>query len=185
MQMTRAAEQGRRNRSAGRRSAALAAAAVGAALLVGAAGLMLSIDTGASSATRTNLSLQALDGGTIRLADYRGKTVALNFWATWCPPCRAEMPELNRYFLDHRDQGFVLVAVNTGETPELARGFIRENGFTFPVALDPDSRIADRFGITGLPVTLIIGPEGEIIYRHTGLITLDVLDAQVRPLLEG
>lgn len=152
------------------------------------AALSLAVISGRAAGTPgqgANFTAQTLDGITLELADFRGKTVVVNFWATWCPPCRAEMPGLHDYYQQHRDQNFVLLAVNTGENPNQARSFIEDTGFTFPVMVDPYSQIADQFGISGLPVTLVITPAGEISYRHTGMITLDILDAQVRPLLDG
>jgi peroxiredoxin len=93
------------------------------------------------------------------------------------------MPGLQDYYDEHRDHGLMLVAVNVGETPGTARAFVEANGFSFPVALDPDSRVADLYGVTGLPVTLVVDAEGRMVYQHTGLITRDVLDTQVVPLL--
>lgn len=169
----------RRRRS---NAAAVVVMAIGGALLLGALALAL-IPPAEANEQAPNFTAPALDGSTLTLADYRGKTVILNFWASWCPPCRAEMPGLYQYYREHQDEGLVMIAVNVGESRDIAEAFIQENGFDFPVALDPYSEVADQFGISSLPVTVVIGQDGEIKYQHLGLITRDVLDPQVRPLL--
>jgi thiol-disulfide isomerase/thioredoxin len=137
------------------------------------------------SAGADSTAIPLLDGGTVDLADYQGQTVMINFWASWCPPCRAEMPLLDAYYHEHADDGLVFVAVNSGETPATAGAFIAQSGFTFPVGLDPDGDLSTAYQITGLPVTLVIGPDGGIAYRHSGMIDRATLDAHVTPLLDG
>lgn len=151
----------------------------GALLLVGA---LLVAFTGGSEPT-AGTAIPMLDEPPTDLADYAGQTVLLNFWASWCPPCRAEMPELEAYYQAHEADGFVLIAVNSGEQAATARAFIQEAGYTFPVGLDIDGSVASYFGVPGLPTSIVINPAGEIAYRHTGVITREVLDAQVTPLL--
>lgn len=136
------------------------------------------------TASQNNLPLPNLDGSTGYLADYEGQTVLVNFWATWCPPCRAEMPDLQAYYDAHKDQGFTLLAVNEGETAGQARAFIEEGGYTFPVILDEDGSIADHFGgLRGMPTTIVLNPDGSVAFTHTGPITFDALEDQVTPLL--
>jgi thiol-disulfide isomerase/thioredoxin len=159
-------------------------AGAGALLLIVALVVALTVD-GKPAQARTQAQIPLLDGSTVNLDDYRGQVVLLNFWATWCPPCRAEMPELDAYYRQHRDDGFVLIAVNAGESAELARSFIEANGFSFPVGLDLNGDLTDEFGITGLPVSIVIDADGAIQYRHSGMISREVLDAQVTPLLGG
>ena len=129
------------------------------------------------------VDITLLDGETINLADYRGQVVVLNFWATWCPPCRAEMPELDIYYREHQADGLVMLAINSGEAPAAARTFFDDFGFVIPVGLDHDGSISDQFGVTGLPVTVVLNTDGTVHYRHTGLITRDVLDTNITPLL--
>lgn len=153
---------------------------VGAVLLLGA--IFLAVASGGPP-EQADVTLQMLDGSMINLLDYRGQTVVLNFWATWCPPCTAEMPALNAYYQQHRDEDFVLLAVNAGESAEVAAAFIAANGFEFPVALDPDGRLTKQFGINGFPTTIVFDDTGSVRYRHNGLITPDVLEEQITPLL--
>jgi thiol-disulfide isomerase/thioredoxin len=83
------------------------------------------------------------------LSDYRGKLVLVNFWATWCSPCREEMPVLQAYYLDHKDQGFVVVGVNVGDRPQSAAEFVQEAGYNFPIWLDPPGNVVDRLAHAG------------------------------------
>ncbi len=75
----------------------------------------------------------------MRLSDYAGKVVLLNAWATWCPPCKAEMPDLNAYYHAHQDEGFVILAINAGDSASVAAAFADQIGLSFPVLLDPNT----------------------------------------------
>ena len=153
---------------------------IGIVALLGA--LLLTLFSGADAQTnRFDFTLQDVNGKAFTLSDYEGTTIAVNFWATWCPPCRQEMPDLDAYYRAHLlDHDFILVAINDGEDPQVARAFIEQNGFSFPALVDPTSTITISQGINGLPTTLIVDPTGQIIYRHSGIITPDILDAQVK-----
>jgi len=132
------------------------------------------------------LPLLMLDGTTVDLADYRGRVVLINFWATWCAPCRIEMPELDSYYQAHGDDGFVLLAVNAGETRARAAEYLAENNYTFPVLLDEDGAIADYFGgLRGMPTSFILNQAGEVTYQHVGMLTTADLDAHLTPLLQS
>lgn len=156
-------------------------------LLVGA-GVLLLVIAGVIALTgngdeATGTTINMLDGSTVNLEDYRGQTVVVNFWASWCPPCRAEMPMLNAYYQQHKGDDFTLIAVNSEESAATARSFIEQTGYTFPVGLDEDGRLAREYAITGLPLTLVYNANGELVYRHNGLITEDVVEAKITPLL--
>ncbi len=111
-----------------------------------------------------DFTLTTLDGRTLRLHDLRGQAVILNFWASWCPPCKAEMPALQRVYEDYRDRGLVVVAVNV--TAQDARpnveAFVADYGLTFPVPLDLDARVASAYRVHSLPTTYFVGPDGVI-----------------------
>lgn len=171
-----------RTKTARRRAnpAPLIIAALGIVLIVGA--LLALVGGGGGADDSTTITM--LDGGTVKLADYRGQTVLVNFWASWCPPCRAEMPVLDAYYQEHAADGLMLVAVNSGEPPATAGSFIAQSGFTFPVGVDPDGDLSTAYQVTGLPVTLVIDPDGQIAYRHSGMIDRATLDARVTPLLD-
>jgi peroxiredoxin len=107
-----------------------------------------------------DFTLPALNGGTFRLADQRGKIVLLNFWATWCPPCLEEMPAMERLWRKHKDDGFVLVAVSVDTDPEKVVPFVTEHKLTFPIALDTTMRVANAYGVRALPSSFILGKDG-------------------------
>lgn len=131
-----------------------------------------------------NLPLQTLAGEEVNLSDYAGNVILVNFWATWCGPCRVEMPELEAYYQAHQDKGFVMLAVNAGEPAGRAQGFIDEGGYTFPVMLDLEGEVANFFGgVRGMPSTFVLDQNGELAYQHVGLLDRSVLEAEVTPLL--
>lgn len=109
-------------------------------------------------------SLPALSGGTLALADLRGQVVVLNLWASWCPPCRAEMPALQRAYADYRERGVIVLAVNATDQDSLedAAAFVRQNGLTFPVLLDERGEVSRLYLLRSLPTTFFIGRDGLI-----------------------
>ena len=102
------------------------------------------------------------DGKGFRLNDYRGKVVFLNFWATWCPPCREEMPAMERLYARHRARGFVVVAVSVDADPRVIAPFLKASGFTFPVGLDPKMDVANAYGVRALPSSFIVDRQGNL-----------------------
>jgi len=117
-----------------------------------------------------DIELTSLHGDTPSLSDYRGSVLLLNFWATWCPPCRAEIPSMN--ILDAELQGgdFELIAVNVQEPRELVEGFIDEFDVRFPVFLDEDAAIARTIGVTGLPTSIIVDRDGNAVAVVSGAL---------------
>ncbi len=124
-------------------------------------------------------------GGEHALADWQGKTVLLNFWATWCAPCRKEMPGLDALQREMGGEGFEVVTVATGRnTPEGVRRFFDEIGVTdLPVLFDAKMQLAREMGVLGLPVTVILDPEGREIARMMG--EADWTTPEARTLLEA
>lgn len=127
--------------------------------------------------------LADLDGGPVRLSEFKGQVVLVNGWATWCPPCRAEMPTLQAFYSAHHDQGFTLLAVNAGESQATVSNFVSQMGFSFRVLLDPGQRVLSGLGTNGLPTSFVIDREGKVAYIHAGGITADVLESRVAPLI--
>jgi peroxiredoxin len=136
--------------------------------------------------TATDFSLPDLDGRQVRLSDYRGKMVLLNFWATWCKPCTTEMPAMQAAYDKLRDQGLVVLAVNELEDAAKVRQHIDAYGHTFPVLMDRNNKVANMFGVFGLPVTVFIDQNGVVEeYIKGGLLTEDKIHAVVSRLNEA
>lgn len=130
-----------------------------------------------------DFSLTSLDGTQVSLADYKGQVILVNMWATWCPPCKAEMPTINAFYESHRDDGFVVLAVNSQEGAATVRNFIESNGFSFPVLLDPNGEVMDRYHVRALPTSFIIDRNGMIQHIQSGEISTQQLTKIVEPLL--
>lgn len=125
-----------------------------------------------------DFQVETLDGDTIALSELRGQPVLLNFWATWCGPCRVEMPDIESVYQTYQAQGFVVIGVNQ-TTSELAMGdvrdFVAETGVTFPIGLDVTNSLNTNYGIFGLPTTFLIDGNGIIVEVWTGLVSGDWL----------
>ena len=111
-----------------------------------------------------DFTLDLLDGGQVTLSDLRGKAVLINFWATWCPPCRAEMPAIEAVYRSHKDLGLEVLAVNTTNQDDqaAASAFVQELGLTFPVPLDGTGAVSASYNLRGLPSTYFIDRHGVI-----------------------
>jgi len=121
-----------------------------------------------------------LTGKEQSLSQYRGKIVLLNFWATWCKPCTTEMPAMQTMYDKLRDKGFVVLAVNELEDDARVREHIKQYGHTFPVLMDHDNKVANQFGVVGLPVSVFIDQEGRVQeYIKGGLLTEQRIDETV------
>ena len=120
-----------------------------------------------------DFTLNLLDGDSVSLSSYRGSVVILNFWATWCPPCRAEMPSMEALYQRYKDRKLEMLAVNLGESANAVRSFVQKSGYTFPVMLDGNNRIGGIYGVEAIPTTFIIDNEGKIIGRVVGSIQWD------------
>ena len=116
------------------------------------------------------LELADVDGKLHRLADYRGKAVLVNFWATWCEPCREEMPSMERLRIAMQGRPFVVLAVNVGEGARPARAFGDKAGLGFALLLDRDTKTARAWRARILPASFVIGPDGGIRYSYYGAI---------------
>jgi len=110
-----------------------------------------------------DFSLPGLDGKTVRLNDYKGKVVFLNIWATWCPPCREEMPSMERLYQELKGQDFEILAVSVDASgAKTVAPFVKEHRLSFPVLLDPEGTMKPLYGTTGIPESFIINKEGGI-----------------------
>jgi len=108
------------------------------------------------------------EGNTHRLSDYLGKTVIINFWTTWCPPCREEIPSMNRAWATLRDENVVMLAINMGEDEDTIFVFTADYPATFPLLLDRDGKVIEDWPVKGLPTTYVVAPDGTLAYRAIG-----------------
>lgn len=130
------------------------------------------------------LDLLNLQGKPVSLSVFAGQVVLVNNWATWCPPCKAEMPVLHEYYEQHRRQGFVIVAIEAGEAPQQVAAFVEQYGLTFPVWPDPTQSAMDAFRNFNLPSSYVIDRSGQVRLAWTGAISRAMLEKHVTPFLE-
>ena len=130
-----------------------------------------------------DLRLPLADGGEVDLADYRGQVLLLNFWATWCAPCTAEMPAIDRVYQAHRERGFAVLAIDVQERDEQVVDFLERLGVTFPSAIDRTGEIARLYRATGLPTTFLIDRDGVIRDVRVGPLTEAMLEERLAKVL--
>ncbi len=174
----------------------IAATAVCAAILIVALGWLAGrIPTGAPAGEATgavagtaagggagepvSFSLPALGGGEIGPADYRGQVVILDFWATWCGPCRLQAEMLEELLEKPGLEGFQILAVNMGEDPATVQGFVDRSPFPYPVVLDQQETLGRTFGIAGLPTVVVLDPDGRVAFHRIGVTDAGTLQAQI------
>jgi len=115
-----------------------------------------------------DFSLKSLDGNEVKLSDFQGKVVFLNFWATWCGPCRAEVKDIDALYHTLKDEDFTVMAVDIKEDKRKIKSFMKKFGIDFPVYLDASGEIAGQWAVTGIPTTYIIAPDGYILGKAVG-----------------
>ncbi|MCW8908770.1 MAG: TlpA family protein disulfide reductase [Sedimenticola sp.] len=115
-----------------------------------------------------DFTLNDVHGKPVSLADFGGRVLVINFWATWCPSCRKEMPSLERAADWLKQYDAALIGVNVGERPNQVHRYLAEEPVDFPILLDPDMKMSTEWGATRLPVTYVVDPEGRIVYRALG-----------------
>lgn len=113
-------------------------------------------------------TLQSRDGQTVSLGEQKGKVVMVNFWATWCVPCRQEMPHLQALYERYNSLGFELLAVNVEDNPAGARKWLAETPVTFPVLFDAKNEVSKLYKVTAMPSTVLIGRDGNLRFIHHG-----------------
>jgi peroxiredoxin len=133
-----------------------------------------------------DFTLHAMGGPNLRLKEQRGRVVMVNFWATWCAPCRQEMPHLNRLYEKYRGAGFVLLGVNVDEDVAKAADVAAKLGVKFPVLLDTEKSVSKLYDVSTMPSTMIIDRDGKVRYVHRGYLAgyEDDYEKQIRELLK-
>jgi cytochrome c biogenesis protein CcmG/thiol:disulfide interchange protein DsbE len=130
-------------------------------------------------------TLTLFGGKTIGLEDFRGKAVLINFWASWCIPCRAEAPALESAWQRYKERGVVFLGVNIQDREEDARAFMKEFGITYLNGRDTDGKIAVDYGVWGIPETFFIDPQGRITYKHAGEVKAPIIQGKLDEALKG
>jgi len=168
---------------------------IAALLVVGFVGLlvwgMLNKEpiTGLSGVTMVNraapdFTLTTFKGDTVSLKDLRGKPVVINFWASWCPPCRYEAALLELTWRAYKDRGLIFLGVNIQDRKEDALNYIREFDITYPNGPDPTGEISIDYGVSGLPVTFFVSGKGEVVRRWVGAVEKSVLIGSIEEILQ-
>lgn len=127
--------------------------------------------------------LPDVNGKSVRLSDLRGQVVLINLWATWCPPCLAEMPDLAALYNTYKDQGFVILGVDDQEYKQTVINFLSRNPLPYPILLDPDSRVARAYGTSFLPASFLIDRRGVLRGLYPGQSSRARLETAIKPLL--
>lgn len=135
-----------------------------ALLLAAASAVAAAVPSGAAP----DFTLHQLSGPNLRLQEQRGRVVMLNFWATWCGPCRQEMPQLDKLYQKYRSAGFVLLGVNVDDDARNAAGVASRLGVSFPVLLDTDKQVSRQYELATMPSTVIIDRDGKVRWVHRG-----------------
>ncbi len=135
--------------------------------------LVLSAPSWAVRAVQVNdpapdFTLPSLDGGNLRLQEYRGQVVLVNFWASWCGPCRQEMPLLERMHQRYQDAGFAVLGVNVEGEERPARTLAQQTGVTFPILIDVGQQVSERYDLGAMPSSVVVDRDGKVRYVHLG-----------------
>jgi peroxiredoxin len=112
--------------------------------------------------------LKDINGRDVALSSFKGKAVLINFWATWCPPCRAEMPALNKLYREYRDKGLTVIAVSTDRSMASVKNFLSKSPVDFPILMDPDGKVSRQFRVFSLPTSFLLDKNGIILQRYLG-----------------
>jgi len=130
-----------------------------------------------------DVELTDLEGNPVKFSDYKGNVILYNAWATWCPPCKEEMPIIAEYYQEHAGEGFVVLAISDGEPADLVNAFKQSNNIPFPMWADSGSIVSSAYGVEGLPTSFVIDRDFNVVYRWSGGVNKAVLDTYITPLL--
>ena len=175
-------------RNASRRSKPLAVGVLACALWLAAGGALAALghelNPVAAPYPAPDFTLEDMDGEPHTLSALRGKVVVLNFWASWCGPCREELPSLEALYQALKDKGLVVLGINEWESPDHVFSYMGQLAVepSFPILFDRESKVAERYGIRGLPTTLVVDRQGRVVYRAIGGRNFD--HPKVRALFE-
>ncbi len=126
-----------------------------------------------------SFTLVDLEGNSVTLSDFRGKTVFVNFWATWCPPCRAEMPEIEAVYQEYKDKDVVVIGIDILEPEDVVRRFVEQGGYSWTFVLDTSGEVAANYRIAAIPTSLFIDREGIIQAVNIGAMTKRAIESKL------
>ena len=138
---------------------------------------------GAARAAAPDFTLTDLDGKPVQLSALKGKVVLLDFWATWCPPCRAEIPHFIELYNSYKSQGLEVVGLSVREKPEVVRAFVKEKDIPYPVAITTGQQEKAYGGIQGIPTTFLIDKKGRIAGKYLGYHEKQEFEQKIKSLL--
>ncbi|MBW8874457.1 MAG: TlpA family protein disulfide reductase [Acidobacteria bacterium] len=158
-----------------RRSVLVAAVACSLLLLSCGEGSSAARGGGAAAPVKTDFRLKTLDGRSLGPKDFGGQVVVVDFWATWCLPCRLQAEILEPVYRDYKGRGVQFLAANVGEETETVKKFLQEKPFPYPVILDPEQSVSNDLGVLALPTLLVIDKKGKVSYFQSGVADGDTL----------
>jgi thiol-disulfide isomerase/thioredoxin len=162
--------------------------AVIALLLTGVPLLLSSVQSAAADSRKAapDWQLNDVDGKPVKLSDFKGKVIILDFWATWCPPCRAEIPGFVAIQKKYADKGFTMIGVSLDQQgPSVVKSFMHSFGMNYPVVMGTPKVVLDYGGITAIPTTFVIDRQGNVVTVYEGLTDQATFESVIGPLLEN
>lgn len=139
-------------------------------LLLACVSMFMLTSVYAESAMAPNFTLKSRSGKNIKLSELRGRVVMINFWASWCGPCRREMPVLEKLYKKYKSLGFVILGVNVDDKPEQAEYFLKQVKISFPILFDRDKKISEKYAVTAMPSSFFIDRDGILRSEHKGYL---------------
>jgi len=173
-------------------SSKVAAQSLGVVLIVMMLGIAIFGTAGGKSVrvdqAAPDFELTDLDGNTIRLSDYRGKTVVMNFWATWCRVCQAEMPHMEKFYRERQNEDVVVLSINATSqerSSDIVGNYVDNEGLSFPIVLDKSGDVLKEYNVTAYPTTYIVDPSGNIRERYLGAVSYESLKKAAKLTVQG
>lgn len=127
--------------------------------------------------------LNTLDQKSIALSDFGGRVVLVNFWAPWCPPCKLETPGFVRIYEKYKDTGFAMIGIAVSTNERQVQNFLKDYKVTYPVGVESDSDISDRYGVFGIPASFLFAPDGSLYQKFEGYTNEQTLEGKLQELL--